>query len=126
MKNEASCPSEDTRKRIQNLVAAKSAQVWGKMETAIMQGDLHIAQLYTVADNTLNELAIANEMDIERAVFEIKASIRANMLKEDANVFQLQKQFTALTAVIELLQAVHNGSESTVWEQQENAYALAK
>ena len=126
MKNEASCPSEDTRKRIQNLVAAKSAQVWGKMETAIMQGDLHSAQLYTVADNTLNELAIANEMDIERAVFEIKASIRANMLKEDANVFQLQKQFTALTAVIELLQAVHNGSESTVWEQQENAYALAK
>lgn len=124
MKNEASCPSKDVR----DLVVAKSREIWNTMCTAIMQCDLRTAQLYTVADNLLNELVGANEMDIDHAVMEMKASIRASLRKEDADIFQLQKQFTALKIVVELLQTIHNGDNSTVWKQQEeeHVYALTK
>ena len=118
MKNEAYCPSEDAR--IHNLVVAKSAEIWNTVSNAIMQSDLHTAQIYTVADNLLNELVMANETDIEHAVMEMKSTIRASLRREE-DVFQLQKQVVALGALIDLLQAIHNDDQ-----QEKSAYALAK
>jgi hypothetical protein len=108
MKNEVSCSFESTR--IQNLVKAKTTEIWKIMHDAVMQNDLHTAQLYTVADNWLNELIIANIGDVEHAVMEAKASIRAHMRKEDVDVFQLQKQFTALRILVEMLQAYYSNN----------------
>ncbi len=113
-------PSRDKQIRINNLVAVKAAQIWDTMNSVIMQDDLYTAQLYTVADNVIEGCMNANEVEIDHCVMELKASIRANMRKEDVDVFQLKKQFIALNIMKDLLQAIHNDDHSTVWEQSED------